>query len=125
MTWTQPKVAELKKLRQAGQSASQIAATLGVSRSAVCAMAYRLKLPAGAPAPSLRRAYTARTQRATYTTLLAELRADPALLTEITTILRQSGYGTIDQLGEAADDYQDRFVEVWNAARQRRMAAAG
>jgi hypothetical protein len=57
--------------------------------------------------------------RAKYAQLLAELRNDPALLTEITAILREHGYQQSAQIGEAAED----FVWVWRLARQRRQAA--
>jgi hypothetical protein len=43
--WTQEKVAALKQLRDAGHSAAEIAAVLGVSRSAVLAKSDRLNLP--------------------------------------------------------------------------------
>jgi hypothetical protein len=118
--WTTTQIAELRKLRAAGHSASQIAATLGMSRNAVLAMAWRLKLPASTPSASLRQAHTA---RATYATLLTELKADPALLREIHAVLRESGYGTF-QIGEAAE-MQDGFVAIWRIARQRRQAAGG
>ena len=45
MTWTQEQIAELTRLRDAGRSASEIAAALGVSRSAVLAKSDRLNLP--------------------------------------------------------------------------------
>jgi hypothetical protein len=144
--WTQEKIRELKKLRAAGQSASQIAGALGVSRNAVLAMAWRLKLPVSTPSPSLRRAVTAmawrlklpvstpspslrravtaRNTRPTYSQLVAELRNDPKLLKELHDVLREHGYEQFAQIGEAADAFRDRFVAVWNAARQRRMAAA-
>jgi hypothetical protein len=54
---------------------------------------------------------------------MAELRADPELLKELHAVLREHGYGTIYQLGEAAGDYQDRFVAIWRIARQRRQQA--
>jgi hypothetical protein len=45
------------------------------------------------------------------------------VLKELHAILREAGYEQFAQIGEAADAYQDRFVAVWNAARQRRQAA--
>ena len=46
MSWTEERIQELRDLWQAGHSASQIGAMMGVSKNAVVGKAHRLKLPA-------------------------------------------------------------------------------
>ncbi len=45
MTWTEERIAELKRLWTAGHTTSHIGKALGVSKNAVIGKAHRLKLP--------------------------------------------------------------------------------
>jgi len=60
--------------------------------------------------------------RAKYAQLLAELRADPELLKELHSVLREAGYEQFAQIGEAAE-MRNGFVARWAIARKRRQAA--
>lgn len=61
MSWTEERIEELTRLWEAGQSASQIGKSLGMSKNAVIGKAHRLKLPAR---PSPIRAASASTRPA-------------------------------------------------------------
>ena len=63
MAWTDAKIADLKRLWTAGQSASQIGAVRGVSKNAVIGKAHRLKLPAR-PSPIRRSSAPKKPKRA-------------------------------------------------------------
>ena len=61
LTWSDDRVEQLKKLWEAGLSASQIAAELGnVTRNAVIGKVHRLGLPAAPRAPPRQRRGRAR-----------------------------------------------------------------
>ncbi len=61
MTWTDERITELKRLWDAGHSASHIGKALGVSKNAVIGKSHRLKL---SPRPSpIRRSMTPRAAR--------------------------------------------------------------
>ena len=66
MTWTEERVAELRRLWDTGKSASEIGKILGVSKNSVVGKAHRLKLTAR-PSP-IRRGGTSKPKKKTIPT---------------------------------------------------------